>query len=1083
PPIQPRTEGEQLPLSWAQERLWFLNQLEGSSATYNMPGAYRITGKLDVNALQQTLSEIVRRHEVLHTSFQTEDGIPIQVIHPEATMTINRVDLRQLEETECETVLQQQAQLEATTPFNLEIAPLIRCSLLQLGNTEYLVLLTMHHIVSDGWSMGIFIQELSSLYQAFSAGEVSPLAELPIQYADFALWQRQWLSGEVLETQLNYWKQQLAGVPKLLQLPTDRPRPLVQTYRGKTQSFSLNTELTQQLQTLSQDHDTTLFMTLLAAFATLLCRYSDQEDIVIGSPIANRNHSGIEPLIGCFVNTLVIRTDLSGNPSFLQLLRRVRSVALDAYAHQDVPFEKLVEQLQPERSLSYQPLCQVFFNMLTLPKTQQELSGLKVEPYYMGETIGSKFDLTLYASEEKHEIQLTLVYNADLFSPERMIVLLNQFHHLLTQIVAAPDQPICFYSLVTPESKHLLPDPKAVLSEPQYKLVSTMFTSWAKRTPEKPAISQGSSTWNYGELSQTATTLAKVLLAHGIKPGEVVALSGVRSFGLIASMLGIFLSGGVLLNIDPKLPSHRQQIMLQQSKAQYIIYVGSQPLDDESIGNSLVNICIAPKTGEVINSQQDVSQVTHLPEIASDDPAYIFFTSGSTGVPKGVLGSHKGLSHFLTWQRQTFEIAEQDRIAQLTGLSFDVVLRDIFLPLTSGATLCLPPEEEILEPTRILSWLESERISVLHTVPTLGQSWLTNVPPGVSLSSLRWLFFAGEPLLGTLVQQWREAFPQAGEIVNLYGPTETTLAKCCYRVPDEPSSGIQPVGLPLPETQALVLGGNNQLCGIGEEGEIVIRTPFCSLGYINASEENLSRFVKNPFGNDQQDWLYYTGDRGRYHRDGSLEILGRLDHQVKIRGVRIELEEIEAVLDRHPGVLQSVVIATEDVIGDKRLVAYVVISEQSLTTQQLREFLSLRLPEYMVPSAFVTLETIPLTPNGKVDRKALPKPDRDISRDHEYIAPRTPSEERIANIFASVLGVQKVGIHDNFFVLGGHSLLATQVISRLRETFQMELPLRSLFEKPTVAGLSDRIETLRLALTQGSQREVTVGNGRKEIEI
>ncbi|AOX02683.1 non-ribosomal peptide synthetase [Moorena producens PAL-8-15-08-1] len=1054
PLIQPRTDSEQLPLSWAQERLWFLNQLEGSSATYNMPAALKITGNLIINALEQTLSEIINRHEVLRTSFSTINGTPIQVIHPDTTINIDVVDLQKHPKQEQETILQQEVQQEATTPFDLEVAPLIRCKLWQLDTSEYVLVLTMHHIVSDGWSMGILIEELSRLYQAFAASEASPLPELAIQYADFALWQRQWLSGEILENQLNYWKQELEGAPELLQLATDYPRPTVATYQGRTESFSLNTELTQKLQTLSRDSGTTLFMTLLAAFGTLLHRYSGQEDILIGTPIANRNRREIEPLIGFFVNTLVIRTDLSGNPSFRELLRRVRSVSLDAYAHQDVPFEQLVKQLQPERSLSYNPLFQVFFNMLNFEETQLELPGIKIEKVDINETGNSKFYFTLYAAEKNKKIQLKLVYNAELFLQERIRLWLNQFHHLITQIVAYPNYPISSYSLVTPESKHLLPDPKAVLPQPEYELVTTMFTSWAKRTPAQPAICQGFRTWNYGELSQTAQTLGKVLLAHGIKRGEVVAVSGVRSFGLIASIIGVFLSGGVLLSVDPKLPNPRQLLMLHQAKAKYIIYVGTQPPDEESIWNSLVNISVEPETAEVINSQKDISQITHLPEIVSDHAAYIFFTSGSTGVPKGVLGSHQGISHFLTWQRQRFEIGQQDRIAQLTGLSFDAVLRDIFLPLTSGAILCLPQEEDILEPTLILSWLETEQISVLHTVPTLAQSWLTNVPPGVSLSSLRWLFFAGEPLKGTLVRQWREVFPQAGEIVNLYGATETTLVKCCYQVPNQPSSGIESAGWPLPETQALVLGENNQLCGIGEEGEIVIRTPFCSLGYINASQENLSRFVKNPFRNDPQDLFYYTGDRGRYDLDGSLEILGRFDHQVKIRGVRIEPGEIETVLSQHQAVLQTVVIATEDIAGNKRLIAYVVTSDQSLTSFQLREFLFSKLPSYMVPSAFVTLDSLPLTPNGKVDRKSLPAPDGFFTRENEYVAPRTTIELELTQIWSEVLNLTSVGVQDNFFELGGHSLNAVSLMSKIQQQFQINLPLATLFKSPTIEQLA-----------------------------
>ncbi|NJM71691.1 MAG: amino acid adenylation domain-containing protein, partial [Scytonema sp. RU_4_4] len=1068
-PLIPRSSryDEPLPLSWAQERLWFLNQLEGSTATYNMPAAVCITGNLDVKALQQALSEIVRRHSILRTSIETVNGTPRQVIHPEAIMNINVVDLQQLLSTERQTLQKQLILEEANTPFSLEIAPLIRCSLLQLSGTEYVLLLTMHHIVSDGWSIGIFIQELSVLYQAFCAGVPSPLPELPLQYADFAVWQRKWLSGEVLETQLNYWLSQLHGAPSLLQLPTDRPRPVVQTYQGRTHSFTLNTDLTQKLQSKSCESGTTLFMTLLAAFATLLYRYSGQSDILIGSPIANRNRSEVESLIGFFVNTLVLRIRFEDDPSFESLLSQVRETTLKAYEHQDVPFEQVVEALQPQRSLAYSPLFQVWVNMLNLEDNQSALPGLFVEPIAL-EKAASKFDLSLYIAEKTQGIELKLVYNADLFAAERMVAMLQQFHHLLNQIVTAPNNPISVYSFVSPESLPLLPEPRAVLPQPEYKLVTTMFTSWVNSNPEHSAISQGSRSWNYGELSRIAQTLARVLLVHGVKRGDVVAVFGTRSFGLIASTLGVFLSGGVLLTIDPQLPSDRQQLMLKEAKAKCLIYINGQRPENQEIWESLTRICVDADTGKTVNYQECDTFGTpsgdhkiHLPQIAGDNAAYIFFTSGTAGIPKGVLGSHKGMSHFLNWQRQTFGIGANDRVAQLTGLSFDVVLRDIFLPLTSGATLCLPLETDNLEPRKILGYLEREQISVLHTVPSLAESWLVNVPTEVSLRSLRWLFFAGEPLKETLVNRWRQIFPASGEIVNLYGPTETTLAKCYYQVPATPRPGVQPIGLPLPETQALVFTQNHQLCGIGEAGEIVLRTPFRSLGYTNTLQQNLRGFVKNPFRNDEQDLLYYTGDYGRYRLDGSLEILGRRDHQVKIRGIRIEPGEIEAVLNTHPQIQQAVVIATGDIPGNKRLVAYVVSSDESLTIYQIREFLKQKLPEYMIPSAFVTLDTLPLTPNGKIDRKALPKPDGEITREQEYIAPRTPNEEIIANIFTAVLGVQNVGIHDNFFSLGGHSLLATQLISRLRVAFTVEIPIRAVFESPTVTQLDQTITQLR----------------------
>jgi len=1040
---------ESAPLSFAQQRVWFLEQLEPNSPAYIVSNAQRLTGELNVSVLQQSLDAIVSYHEALRTNFiKSLDGSPIQVIGTPRPVELKLINVTR-EEVEC--LLNQEAQ----RPFNLESDLMLRATLLQINEQEHILLLIMHHIASDGWSMGILWQQLAAVYEAFLNRKPSPLPKLPIQYADFAVWQHQWLSGEVLSSQIDYWKTQLAGASTVLELPTDRPRPPVQTYQGAAQSLMLPQNLSASLTELSHQEGVTLFMTLLAAFGTILHRYTGQEDILIGSPIAGRNRSEIEGLIGFFINTVVLRTNFSGNPSFRLLLSRVRQMALDAYAHQDMPFEKLVEELQPERDTSRNPLFQVWFNMLNLRDIQLELPGVAVEPVSMLET-ASKFDLTLYVTEQNHGIQIDLVYNTDLFAPERMMEMLHQYHHLLNQIVAVPEKQISLYSLVTPQSRLLLPEPRAVLPEPHYDLVTTMFTSWVNRTPEHSALRQGSRTWNYGELGKSAQDLAWVMLSHGVERGDVVAVFGTRSFGLIAGMLGVLLSGSVLLTLDPKLPRDRQRLMLQEAKAKYILYIDSQPLEDKEIWESLIIIWVNPGTGEAINSRNDSSQAIKLPDIAGDDAAYIFFTSGTTGIPKGVLGCHKGMAHFLNWQRQTFEIGQQDRIAQLTGLSFDVVLRDIFLPLTSGATLCLPEEGDNLETTKILHYLENEQISVLHTVPSLAQFWLANVPSGVSLRNLRWLFFAGEPLKETLILRWRDAFPESGEIVNLYGPTETTLAKCYYQIPIDCLPGVQPVGVPLPETQALVLTPNHQPCGIGEPGEIVIRTPFRSLGYINAQQENRSRFIKNAFRNDEQDWLYYTGDRGRYFPDGSLEILGRRDHQVKIRGIRIEPGEIETVLAQYPNVLQTVVIAREDVPGDQRLVAYITPKPDSVTTiSDIRRFLSTKLPQYMLPSAFVLLDTMPLTPNGKVDRRALPAPD--LSRQEPeatFVTPRNEVERQLTQIWEQLLGVQPIGIRDNFFELGGHSLLAVKLFWQIEKTFSKNLPLAILFQSGTVEALA-----------------------------
>ncbi|MDF5715756.1 MAG: amino acid adenylation domain-containing protein [Rhizonema sp. NSF051] len=1053
-----------VPLSFAQQRMWFSQQMEPNSRAFLVPIAQRLIGKLNVGVLQQSLDAIAAHHEALRTNFiASPDGSPVQVIAEPRPVQLKIINLIH-EPQKVDQVLNQ----EAFCSIDLTSDLMLRGSLLQINDQEHILLLVMHHIASDGWSMGILGQQLAAVYEAFLNNLPNPLPELPIQYADFAVWQRQWLEavGANLGANLgansrspllDYWKKQLAGIA-VLELPTDQPRPSVQNYLGASQSLVLSKNLTAALKALSQGSDATLFMTLLAAFKTLLYHYTLQEDIIVGTPIAGRNQTETEGLIGCFINTVALRTDLSGNPSFRELVSRIRKVAMEGYAHQDMPFEKLVEELQPERNLSRHPVFDVMFNFINTPLTAWTLSGLSLSSVELSEP-ESKFSMTLYAEEHSGELRLQLVYQQVLFSAARMTWLLNQFEYLLEQIVATPNLPIKLYSLVTPESRTLLPDPSAVLPEPEYKLVPAMFANWVNHTPEHSAIRQGDRAWNYRELSKGAHAVAEVLLSHDIKQGETVAVFGQRSFGLIASMMGVFLSGGVLLTIDPKLPQQRQQIVLSEAKAKYLLYISDQQPEEK--WQSLTVIHVNPDTG--IHRDGDEEPID-LPILSPDDAAYIFFTSGTTGVPKGVLGCHKGMAHFLNWQRQTFGVNQKDRSAQLTGISFDVVLRDVFLPLTSGATLCLPAEGDELEPTRILRWLEREQISLLHTVPTLAQSWLVNVPTEVSLSALRCIFFAGEPLKDTLIRQWCETFPKAGEIVNLYGPTETTMAKCYYRVNANLLPGVQPVGSPLPETQALVLADNNQLCGIGEAGQIVIRTPFRSLGYINASIADSSRFVKNSFRNDEQDLLYYTGDRGRYRPDGTLEILGRMDRQVKIRGVRIELREIEAILGLHSGVREVVVVAREDEPGDQRLVAYVIL-QQACTTDELRSFLKDKLPKYSIPSAFVILDAFPLTPNGKVDRKALPIPERNrLEVEKSFTAPRDRLESQLTEIWEEVLGIQPISVKDNFFDLGGHSLLAVRLFAQIEKTFGISIPLATLFQ-------SGNVETQAKILYQGQLRQ------------
>jgi amino acid adenylation domain-containing protein len=1050
-PILPVSRDQKLPLSFAQQRLWFLDQLEPGSAAYVMPFALRLNGNLNVTALEQSLGEIFRRHEALRSIFVYEDDKPLQIIVA-ADFKMLQITLADIPDEQRQAEALRFASEEACRPFDIHKGPLLRATLIRLYQEEQILLLTMHHIVSDGWSMGIFYRELSVLYESYSKGDPSPLPKLPIQYVDFAVWQRQRLRGEMLERQMLYWKKQLANELPLLDLPADRSCPDEQDFCGAAESLVLSGELTEGLKKISRKEGVTLFMTLLSAFEVLLFRYTGQEDIVVGSPAALRNRTEIEGLIGFFVNTLALRTDLSGNPSFKELLRRVRKTVLDAYTYQDLPFEKIVEEIQPTRNLNRNPIFDIMFNFYSNAQVAPEIKGLDCRPFDLDEYT-SKFRLTLYAMERADTIDLKVVYRTGLFSSGWISNLLEQLHGILEQIIADSARPIKGYSLMTLRSRLLLPDPTTAMAEPQYKPITDLVAEWAELMPEQPAVCLNNRSWGYHELMSRSRAVAQLLQMQGLHGGDAVAVYGTKSFGLIVGIVGVFLSKGVLVTIDPRLPVNRRQVMLKEAGARFIITSRPDSRENDWFNDvgPLAVIHMDQETGHTIDAEHTVPEISCLPDISCNDPAYIFFTSGTSGVPRAVMGSHKGLSHFLSWQRDTFAVGPGDRVAQLTGFSFDVVLRDIFLPLTSGATIYIPDEFEDLRPDQVLSWFEREKITLLHTVPSLAESWLNGIPPDVAAYSLRLVFFAGEPLSSSLVQQWRKTFSEACRIINLYGPTETTLAKCYYEVPCNVSSGVQPLGRPLPHTQAFVLSENRQLCGVGEPGEIALRTPFRTLGYINSPSGNLKRFVRNPFCDDPQDLIYLTGDRGRYRPDGLLEFLGRLDDQVKIRGVRVEPQEISAVLSQHSGVKSCVVVAQKNDDNRHTLVAYVVPSGPDRTAlSELRSYAMSRLPAAMVPSHFMVLDALPLTPNGKLDKRALPVPDAGPVTREPFIAPRTALEESLASMWCQVLGLERVGMRDNFFELGGHSLIATQIASRVRRDLNLELTVRCIFEHPTI---------------------------------
>jgi amino acid adenylation domain-containing protein len=1078
PPLTAISRDRELPLSFAQQRLWFIDQLEPGNAAYNILKTFRVNGRLDIRALEQAWAALTERHESLRTSFPMVEGRAMQVIAGPTPVSLSVRDLTPLDPPQQAAEVRRLAEEESQYIFDLSAGPLARACLLRLKDEESFLFITLHHIISDGWSMEILGRELMILYNAYLQGRSSPLEKLPIQYADYAAWQREWLQAEALERQLAYWRQQLSEAAEALQLPFDYPPASVQDLRAGHQTIVLPPELDAALRALSRRQGVTLFMTLLAAYDILLHRYTGQDHILIGAPVAGRGRPETEALIGFFVNTLVLHTDLTGAPSFNELLSRVREVALGAYIHQDIPFEKLVEELQPERKPGRNPFFDVMINYAgATPASRQieTLQELSIDDSDVAEP-SVPFPLALTVGDYGADLAITIRYQAPLFTEQRIASMLEQYRRLLEQIAERPEETIGSYSLRTASDRLLLPDPSIVLPEPPQQSVPEMFLARASETPGTVAVSQGGRIWTYEQTAGRACSLAKSLVADGLQPGEVVAVTGSRCFGLIVSMMAVFSGRGVLLVLDPALPAERKRLMLNEAGAKHLLYVGGLRTEDSWMPDGVTALkFVDAQTGSVDGDEKDTQGITKLERPNGDAPAYVFFTSGTTGAPKGILGLHKSLSHFLTWQRDTFEFGPLDRSGQLTGLSFDVVLRDIFTPLISGATLCLPDEEN-LAPEQILAWLERERITRLHLVPSLAQFWLANRPEGVTLRHLKSVFFAGEPLTDVLVRRWREAFPESGEIINLYGPTETTLAKCYFRTPADPAPGVQPVGRPIPQSQALVLDRENRLCGISETGEIVIRTPFRSAGYINAAADDLGRFFKNPFNEDETDLLYRTGDRGRYRPDGELEILGRIDQQVKIRGVRIEPGEIEAVLRSYTGVIDAVVVAREDRSGEKYLAAYVVFEEslkpsfedQPMILEQLKRHAGGRLPQYMTPTAIVFLDRLPLTANGKLDRRALPAPELTVSdTEVEYTAPRTPVEEVLAEIWAETLGVERAGVYDDFFNLGGHSLLVTKAIFRIRAALNVELPVHMLFEQPTIAGLAHTVESLMQAADGG----------------
>ena len=1064
-PIRLIARDKPIPLSFAQQRLWILDRLEPNQSAYNMPAAFRLTGPLDIAALEQSIDEIVKRHETLRTTISVVGDEPVQSIAPSLSINIPIIDLTQVPKDDQLRQVQQRAHWEAKKPFDLSLGPLMRVTLLRIGKEEHILLLTLHHIVSDGWSMGVLYRELSVLYAAFANGRSPSLPELAIQYADYAVWQRQWLQSKQLLVQLDYWKQQLDGAPRVLDLPTDYPRPATLVHKGSKEQLLLSADLSEKVRSLSRLENTTVFMTLLAAFSILLHRYTGEDEVVVGTPIAGRNRSEIEGVIGCFLNHLALRIDVSANPSFTTLLTRVREIALGAYSHQDVPFEKLLEELRPERDMSRTPIFQAYINMLNLDDVKLELPGVTSESIGLSEP-ESKFDLTLYIRDDKTNIHFNLVYNTSLYDRPRMAGFLRQLERILSQVVDDPAFPVARMTLVTSDSALKLPNPRRALNNDWHGPINDRLSLCAKNRPNSLALVDQWGKWDYKTLDSNSNRIAHYLRAGGIQREDIVAVYAHRSASLVCVVFGILKAGAAFLILDPAYPDSRLLDCLEQAQPHAWLQLedaGCLPdgLRMFSDGVPSARRMVVPRTNETISEAlHDYSSENPRVQIEPDDLAYISFTSGSTGRPKGVLGRHGPLTHFLPWQKQTFNINHADHFSLLSGLSHDPLQRDIFTAVWVGASIHIP-NSDLIGTSKLASWMAEEAVSFAHFTPPMLKLLVETAAPGQRIPSLRYAFMVGDSLTRSHVKQLYSLAPHA-TCISSYGATETQRA-VGYDIigngaefPGRSSKPEYPLGTGIEDVQLLVLNSEKQLAGIGEYGEIYVRSPHLARGYLNDANLTSSKFLINPYTNNQIDRLYKTGDMGRYLPDGKVEFAGRVDQQVKIRGFRVELAEIESVLNQLPSVKTCAVITHKDIHDDQHIIAYIAATPGCATSpDEFRRALQAKLPAHMIPSAFIPLEKLPLTPNGKLDRKALPAPGHSRPEiDDAFAAPRTPIEETLANIWSEVLKLDKVGIHDNFFALGGHSLLATQIVSRIQSAFSIELPLRQMFESPTVAEMA-----------------------------
>ncbi|RKH34120.1 amino acid adenylation domain-containing protein [Corallococcus praedator] len=1045
-----RPAGKQAPLSFAQERMWFLDKWSPGSAAFHMPTAVRLSGTVDTAALGRALALLVERHETLRTTFQERDGQAMQIIAATGEVPLEVMDLQGLPESEREEEAQRRVVRLAQQPFSLEQGPLLRAVLMLLGGGEQVLLVDQHHIVSDGWSMGVLVHELAMTYRACLEGQPPPLNALPLQYADWSVWQKDWLQGAELERQLTYWKGRL-NPHALLELPADKPRPALMSSKGARKVMHLSATLTQALKALGQREGRTLFVTLLSAFNVLLSRYTGQEDVVVGTPIAGRPRAEVEGLIGLFVNMLALRTDLSGKPSFRELMGRVHESTLDAYAHQDIPFERLVDALKPERHLSHTPMFQVMFVLQNAPMPALEAPGLVMEakPVDTGTT---KYDLSLLLVDLPQGLRVIAEYSTDLFEPATAERLLAHYQTLLEAIVVQPDVSISRLPLLPDTERHRVLQEwnDTTVAHPPEATLTSLIEAQVARTPDAVALEFEGTRLTYRELDARANQLAHALRKHGVGPEVRVGLCVERSLEMVVGLLGTLKAGGAYVPLDPGYPQERLGWMLEDARPPVLLVqerlLSRLPATDAKV--------VALDTGwEAIAREPTTAPA---PLATPDSLAYIIFTSGSTGRPKGAMNAHGPVCNRLLWMQSAYRLTPADVVLQKTPFSFDVSVWEFFWPLMTGAKLVVAKPGGHQDPAYLTALITSASVTTLHFVPSMLQAFLEE-PDVAGCTSLKRVVCSGEALPLELKEQCLRMLPGAG-LHNLYGPTEAAVDVTFHACQPNDGRRSVPIGRPVDNTQIRILDAELQPVPQGAAGELYIGGVQVGRGYLARPSLTAERFIPDPYATAPGARMYRTGDVARWLPDGEVEYLGRADFQVKIRGLRIELGEIEASLEKHPSVKQAVVLAREDRPGQKRLVAYVTGRDAAPEAGALRAFLLERLPEYMVPSNVVVLERMPLSPNGKADRKALPAPElggADPSR--PFVAPGTAIEQQIAQAWKDLLHVERVGLDDPFFELGGNSLLALQLHRRLTAELGVKLALTDLFQYPTVRALATRL--------------------------